>query len=579
MKKSLSLLAILTVTFSLSPFICFPQVYKAFLIDDGALQVTKISDNSNLPAKLTIGDQLPGWPKKIAANQSFKNMRGTAIDDIDGDGVNEVLAASNNKLYAFKADGSILWEKTLTGTAIYPPTIGDMDLDGDLEIAQATGGSPANGRIYLMDQNGNNLSGWPLNFTNNWILCSPVMADVNGDDTLELVFNERVSPQGRLHIRKIDGSSFSADWPVTINATPSVTPSVGDIDGDGSKEIILCSYNDVLAFALNGTLKPGFPVLNPNTTFSYQSPLLVDLDSIGKLNIVGSTTGDIPEFYALNFDGTYHSGWPVPVPDANWTYCPPAIADLNHDGNYSIFFTRPINDTILPMLFGFDKNAALLNNFPVSARGGDEGIVTIADVDNDSQYEIVTGSNLCDGGFGFIHAFKMDGSGEATGFPLRPQGFSYMNGADLADVNNDGMLELVSISYDQTFSPTDSTIINVYALEVPCTNSTVLFGTYKGSNTRDGLITNGSSSISIETHASLNQTILNVYPNPNFGMFTIELNQKAKIEIFNSLGVLIYNAFFEKGKHTLSLGLADGIYLLKFTNNKASKSLKLVIQK
>jgi hypothetical protein len=154
-----------------------------------------------------------------------------------------------------------------------------------------------------------------------------------------------------------------------------------------------------------------------------------------------------------------------------------------------------------------------------------------------------------------------------------------MNGADLADVNNDGMLELVSISYDQTFSPTDSTIINVYALEVPCTNSTVLFGTYKGSNTRDGLITNGSSSISIETHASLNQTILNVYPNPNFGMFTIELNQKAKIEIFNSLGVLIYNAFFEKGKHTLSLGLADGIYLLKFTNNKASKSLKLVIQK
>jgi len=465
------------------------QVYRASLGEDGAVLTTKVSEKGSQPAKATLFNQLPGWPKKIAAHPNFKNMRGATIADINNDGVNEILAASYNTLYAFKADGSLLWSKQLTGAAIYPPTVADINLDGQLEIAQATGGSPANGRIYLMDKNGNNLPGWPLNFSSHWILCSPVMADVNGDDSLEIIFNERVYPQGKLHIRKIDGSSLNDNWPVTIDATPSVTPSVGDIDGDGNKEIILCSYNDVLAFGLDGALKPGFPVLDPNTTFSYQSPLLVDLDGNGKLNIVGSTIGDVPEFYALNFDGTSHTGWPVPIPDASWTYCPPAVADLNQNGNYSIFFTRPINDTVMPMLYGFDKDANTLSNFPKSARGGDEGIVTIADVDNDGQYEIVTGSNLCDGGFGFIHAFKMNGSGEAAGFPLRPQGFSYMNGADLADMNNDGMLELVSLSYDQTFSTTDSAIVNAYALNVPCTASTVLFGTYKGSNSRDGLIT------------------------------------------------------------------------------------------
>ncbi len=110
------------------------QVYKASLGKDGAVQVTKISDHGNIPAKAPLIDQLPGWPVKIAAHPNFKNMRGVTIADIDNDGVNEVLAASYNTLYAFKADGSLLWSKQLTGTAIYPPTVADMNLDGQLKL-------------------------------------------------------------------------------------------------------------------------------------------------------------------------------------------------------------------------------------------------------------------------------------------------------------------------------------------------------------------------------------------------------------------------------------------------------------
>lgn len=562
------------------------QVYRASLGEDGAVMTTKVSDKGNQSVKSPLFNQLPGWPKKIAAHPNFKNMRGATIADIDNDGVNEVLVASYKTLYVFKDNGSLLWSKLLIGAAIYPPTVADINLDGHLEIAQATGGSPANGRIYLLDHNGSDLSGWPLNFSSHWILCSPVMADVNGDDTLEIIFNERIYPTGNLQIRKINGSTLNANWPVAIDATPSVTPSVGDIDGDGSKEIILCSYNDVLAFGLDGALKPGFPVLNPNTTFSYQSPLLVDLDGNGKLNIVGSTTGDVPEFYALNFDGTYHSGWPVTVPDSNWTYCPPAVADLNHNGNYSIFFTRPINDTIMPMLYGFDKNATMLNNFPVSARGGDEGIITIADVDNDGQYEIITGSNLNDGGNGFIHAFKMDGTGEAAGFPLRPQGFSYMNGADLADVNNDGMLELVSLSYDQTFSVSDSAIVNVYALNVPYTPTTVLFGTYKGSNSRSGLIA-ALPNTGYAVNDAQNSTMV-VYPNPSRGTFTLELNpenaQDFDVTVYNSIGMIVFQkpGIPVAGKHVMEINLGtlpEGVYMLNVRNKDTVLNKQIVINR
>jgi len=562
------------------------QVYKASLDQEGAVQVTKVSDKVSPQNKIPLFNQLPGWPKKIAAHPNFKNFRGATIADIDNDGINEILVASYSKLYAFKADGQVLWTKTLIGTAIYPPTVADMDGDGQVEIAQATGGSPANGRIFLMDNNGNDLEGWPLNFNKNWILAAPVMADVNGDGVMELIFNERVYPEGNLHIRNMDGSSFSENWPVVINATPAVTPSVGDIDGDSSMDIILCSYNDILAFNLDGTLKTGFPVINPNTTFSYQSPLLVDLDGNETLNIVGATTGDVPEFYALNYDGTYHTGWPVPVMGGNWTYTCPAASDLNHDGVYSMFFTRPINDEVAPMLFGYDKDAVALSDFPKSARGGDEGIITIADVNNDGQYEIVTGSNLNDGGSGFIHAFKLNGSGEVFGFPIRPQGFTYMNGADFADVNGDGMLELISLSYDQTFQSTDSTIVNVYALNVPCTDSTILFGTYKGSNTRSGLIT--SSVITGNQLHDANHTSIEVYPNPGSGNFTLELNSKDseayQLMVYNSEGKMVYqkSGVSEPGKQVLGINLnsmSAGIYLLKYSSENSILNKKLVISK
>jgi hypothetical protein len=96
-----------------------------------------------------------------------------------------------------------------------------------------------------------------------------------------------------------------------------------------------------------------------------------------------------------------------------------------------------------------------------------------------------------------------------------------------------------------------------------------------------GLCSDTSACVPIITVgiASENLPGIAIYPNPSNGQFTLELNENAKVEIYNALGSLIYNATFEKGKHTLSLNLANGVYLLKATNDKVSRSLRVVIQK
>jgi uncharacterized repeat protein (TIGR03803 family) len=96
-----------------------------------------------------------------------------------------------------------------------------------------------------------------------------------------------------------------------------------------------------------------------------------------------------------------------------------------------------------------------------------------------------------------------------------------------------------------------------------------------------GLCSDTSACVQIITVgiASENLPGIVLHPDPSNGQFTLELDESAKVEIYNALGSLIYIASLEKGKHNLSLNLANGFYLLKATNDKASRSFRLVIQK
>ena len=461
--------------------------HKAFLDEEGRVFTKEIQLTGYDRQQAPKMEQVSPWPIKVPAHPNFKSFRGVTLADIDGDGVDDILIAASNKLHVFKGNGDMIWSFTLTGTATYPPSVADVTGDGNLEIVQLTGGIPNNGRAYLFNAQGEVMTGWPLNFNNQWILSAPALADIDGDGQMEIVFGIRTVNE--LHVVKADGSPMNENWPIVLSGIPAFTPSIGDLDGNGQLDIIASASNGTLyAFDLNGQNKPGFPVQAPSTGFSYQSPLLVDFDDNGTLSIVGATHGNLPEYYVREHDGAYRTGWPVSVPNNDWTYHPPTVVDINDDGNYEVFTAKPVSDFPLPMLFGFDDEGEMLEHFPIEKAGGLEGFLSVADIDGDGTLDLIFGSNLMVEGEGFIHAYKTDGSGEIEGFPLRPDGFTFMNGANLGDVTGDGMLNIVALSYELNFSPNDSTLINVWDMGIPIEQADIRFGTYKGSNTRSGLI-------------------------------------------------------------------------------------------
>ena len=302
----------------------------------------------------------------------------------------------------------------------------------------------------------------------------------------------------------------------------------------------------------------------------------MNFDNDNSVEIVGATHGDSPQFYIMNNDSTSYQGWPKNVPDNSWTYNAPTVVKI--DNEWNIFMSRPISSEPLDMLYGWDKNGNMLPGFPIVKAGGLEGYISVADITNDNDFELVFGSNLKDeAGFGFIHAYKIGSSTELSNFPLRPKGFTFMNGVCIGDVDGNGKTNLVALSYDNNFGESpDSIYINVYDLDIPYNKSKVLWGTYKGSNTRTG---DYNEIVESRITAIDNDLDINLFPNPVNNILTLNFpenyNTKIQIIISDVLGKIVYQNNLLPINNSIQINvnyLEKGFYFIS-SKNKLSKTI------
>ena len=453
---------------------------RAFIDTDGIIKTESVL--TQLPPASRDGlTPMPGFPLSFSSNTTYKPMRGLALADLNNDGADEIILCHNEEINVIDGQGNILWTQPLVGgMAQYPAAVGDINKDGILEIVSLTAYGNARGGINVFDASGNILMATVTN--NNPLICAPVLADLNNDSELEIIFCGRgkasASISAGIHAWNLQGEEIEG-FPFELPSTPAFTPTVADIDGDGSLEMFVSTTTAL--YCVSHTGEELYRVDSEEAyKYSYQSPLVVDFEGDGNWSIVGACHGDNPNHYVRDaHTGEYRTGWPKPV--SYWTYSAPTV--VKNGDQYAIFMGVSGEGNVF---YQYDMSGNIAPGFPLNLTSGVEGFISVADIDGDGENEIITDFNLMDGEQGYIRAWEMDGTEVTEGFPLRPQGLSYMNGANFGDIDGDGNLEIVTLTYVQNFSPDDPVYVTAYALNQPVEN--LVYGTYKGSNDRMGWI-------------------------------------------------------------------------------------------
>jgi hypothetical protein len=357
---------------------------------------------------------LSGWPVTVQAPTGGP----VYIADINDDGENELVTTligvngQNALLYAFNNIGTVIPGFPISGGHFWDgdPALSDFDDDGQLEIVVAQ-----NGNLFLRDQQGSAIWTIPYSgpvFQSKYYPFKISVDDIDKDGKKEIVVT--CYSGGAVFVFDAQGN-VRQGWPVLLTRPTGYTPppmyesaSIGDIDNDGIKEIVLgvddgttTSPARVYCFKPDGTLCPGFPV--GTTRQSYRSKaVLVDIEDDGYLDIaIGKET---TRLYVYRYDGTLFPGYPL-IQSARGI----AVGDIYRDGKLEMITEA---DTIR----GNDlMTGANLPNFPFSDPAGTyyfswQGAPNICELSDDPGLEIAAGgATSAIPGNGKLFAFNLNG--------------------------------------------------------------------------------------------------------------------------------------------------------------------------
>ncbi|MCP4145737.1 MAG: T9SS type A sorting domain-containing protein [bacterium] len=253
----------------------------------------------------------------------------------------------------------------------------------------------------------------------------------------------------------------SGDFPLPISVETSGHFAVGDVNGDGTLEIVLGADEVYVWDALGNELIDGDgnaqtlgPITDIDGTFSPSGLALYDLDGIPGMEII-ATEIDAELIHIFRWDGTELDGWPQSC-GLKWNWATPAVGDVDGDGDPEIVVNNLRGQTMVwhadgTELLDGDANPVTNGVFFVRPNANYEWGVSspaLYDLDGDGADEIIFGTKYGWNHQNYLHALKFDQS-EAAGFPFAVgNGGSIVNSPAIGDFDNNGDFEITFISED-----------------------------------------------------------------------------------------------------------------------------------
>ncbi|MBX7079142.1 MAG: VCBS repeat-containing protein [Nannocystaceae bacterium] len=237
-------------------------------------------------------------------------------------------------------------------------------------------------------------------------------------DVVVVLGDGAFAPGGQMWL--LDGATGTPHFEFAADVNGSVTPAIGDIDGDGLPEVVTMDSAGLIAFEHDGSVAWQAPTPSNSNFFAVA---LADLDNDGDVEIVvgnfvadhtGATEFAAPDYFWNAGDAIYLSAT--------------AAADLDDDGDLEVVMGRSA--------WHHDGS----NYYQVQAQV--PGYPQIADLDDDAQPEVlVTSTNG-------LTVLEHDGAVKYQ--DLRPTGdapgYNWYRPATVHDFDGDGVREYATSS-------------------------------------------------------------------------------------------------------------------------------------
>lgn len=519
-----------------------------------------------------------GWPRLIVNGNSLYENSPT-VADIDRNGQLDISVTNAWGSYSPPNPPYIIvWRRNGAYVSGFPVSLqpgllqssadagisamGDISGDSKREIVCGD----ENGYLYAFNSDGSPLNGFPVNYGSVTGVYSPALADVDNDGKCEIavISHDWNSPYGNalLHLLKVSstGPQEAPGFPIDLERGAENGPAIGDLEGDGEMEIVVCTGGAsdgsvlarVIAYSPAGQTKPGFPwIVGRNSAGC--SPTLYDIDGDGTLEILVRVKPDynnINGIYAITSNGTVAPGFPFPITYGNPNACV-AVGDMTGDGIPEIAYGG-VEAVDSGKVWAFGLDGSLLPGYPARVyRTWVDGSVAIADVDGDGKGDVVCGTNGVSNKPGLICAFNYLGQ-VVQGFPLSPGNpilNSFTTHPTLVDIDGDGDTEIFAGRLDKY----------VYGWDTPgLFDSTNAWTTFKGNAARTGGELRSPFLVGVRESGTVPTTfnLCQNYPNPFNPSTTIRINlpeqSDFRLTIFDILGRAVRtfdNSYATAGTH------------------------------